>query len=196
MGGFGSGRTSGKGTTNDMRRLDIRAMQRDGCLTPGARFSWEWSSGGEVRASIRAEVADDRVTLDYRTRDHAGEWIPRRYPVLIERTPCHYGGSRVWWRCPSAGCGRRCAVLYGGAVFACRHCHGLAYRCQRETADDRAGRRADKIRDRLGWQAGILNGEGGKPKGMHWRTFARLKVEHDAHALAALTGMAHRFGVA
>lgn len=196
MGGFGSGRKWGKAATDTMRALDIRKMARDGLLRPGAGFSWEWSSGGEVRASIRAEVGEDRVTLDYRSRDQGGEWTPRRYPVLIERTPCNYGGERVWWRCPAAGCGRRVAVLFGGKVFACRHCHQLAYSSTRETDDDRAIRRADKIRDKLGWPAGIMNGEGGKPKGMHWSTFFRLKVEHDTHALAALTGMAERFGVA
>ena len=29
-------------------------------------------------------------------------------------------------------------------------------------------RRADNIRKRLGWEAGILNENGGKPKGMRW----------------------------
>jgi hypothetical protein len=67
------------------------------------------------------------------------------------------------------------AILFGGSIYACRHCHKLVYQCQRETDDDRAARRADTIRRRLGWEAGILNGEGDKPKGMHWRTFERLK---------------------
>jgi hypothetical protein len=32
----------------------------------------------------------------------------------------------------------------------------------------------------VGWDAGILNGDGGKPKGMHWKTYQRLKGHHDA----------------
>ncbi len=59
----------------------------------------------------------------------------------------------------------RLAVPYGGKVFACRHCHRLAYTCQREADYDRVTRRADTLRDRLGWKPGILNGEGLKPKG-------------------------------
>ena len=36
----------------------------------------------------------------------------------------------------------------------------------------------------------ILNGIGWeKPKGMHWRTFERLRIEHDAHAGRALAMM-------
>jgi hypothetical protein len=84
---------------------------------------------------------------------------------------------------------------FGGSIFACRHCHKLAYQCQRETDDDRAMRRADTIRRRLGWEAGIANPEGDKPKGMHWRTFERLKAEHVAFANASWAGMAERLGL-
>jgi hypothetical protein len=86
------------------------------------------------------------------------------------------------------------AILYGGNIFACRHCYRLAYPCQRETADDRAARRADRIRARLRWEPGILNGDGGKPKGMRWRTFERLTVEHEAFVGKSLAGIAKRFG--
>ena len=69
----------------------------------------------------------------------------------------------------------------------------MAFQCQRETEDDRAMRRADTIRQRLGWEAGIANPEGGKPKGMQWRIFARLKADHDdALASASWAGMAER----
>jgi hypothetical protein len=56
----------------------------------------------------------------------------------------------------------------------------LAYPGQRETWDDRGARKADRIRDKLGWEPGILNGNGWKPKGMHWNTFERLTAQHDA----------------
>ena len=83
------------------------------------------------------------------------------------------------------------AILYGGGIFACRNCHQLAYPSQREADYDRAARRADKIRERLDWEQGILNPKGWeKPKGMHWRTFERLNTEHDvlvARSLARVT---------
>jgi hypothetical protein len=165
-----------------------------GLLTAGNSSSWQWTCNDEVMATISLWVtAADRVRLDYRNRSarhNGGEWEPMQYTVLLDWTPCAFGGRRVWWRCPAVGCGRRVAVLHGGRVFACRQCDRLAYRCQREADDDRATRRADTIRRRLGWEVGILNGNGLKPKGMHWRTFERLQAEHDAHVNAAMLGIA------
>jgi hypothetical protein len=86
------------------------------------------------------------------------------------------------------------AKLYSGNIFACRHCYRLAYPSQREALYDRAARRADKIRDRLGWEPGILNGEGLKPKGMHWKTFGRLCVKHDYFVTLSLRMAGLRFG--
>ena len=196
MGGFGSGRgRTGKDTTSDMQPLDVRRLQRDGLLTPGRSFGWRWLRNDEEVASIQMRTESDRVILDYRTRRRGGEWQQMDYPVYLEWTPCNLGGRRAWFRCPAQGCGRRVAILFGGSLFACRHCHKLAYQCQRETDDDRAMRRADAIRQRLGWEAGIANPEGDKPKGMHWRTFDRLRAEYSAFANASWEGLAERLGL-
>ena len=194
MGGFGSGRHGGKSVTTDMWALDIRKIARVGRLTPGQSFNWQWSRNGEPVANINIWTGTERVTLDYRVRDSGGEWQAMKYPVRVSWTPCNYGGQRPWWHCPALGCGRRVAVLYGGKVYACRHCHKLAYRTQREQDHDRAGSKADKLRDRLKWEAGILNGNGGKPKGMHWATFLRLKARHDALVNQSFAGIMAKFG--
>ena len=197
MGGMGSGRRyqGGKDTTSDMRALDVRRLQRDGLLTPGRAFGWQWTRNGNDVASIQMRTEADRVILNYRSRSNGGEWQPMEYPVYLEWTSLHFGGRRVWFLCPARGCGKRVAILYGGSTFACRHCYKLAYGCQRESDDERAARRAETIRRRLGWEPGILNGDGRKPKGMHWRTFERLKATHDAYVDVSLAGMAQRFGL-
>lgn len=196
MGGFNSGNHGGKRTTAAMRALDIRKIQRDGFLSPGSIVSWGWTRHGETVASVNLRVGSGCVTLDYRSRAYGGEWQDMNYPVWLSYSPCNYGGQRAWWLCPAAGCGRRVAVLYGGQIFACRHCHRLAYASQREAPHDRAARRADKLRKRLGWDAGILNGDGYKPKGMHWQTFDRLTAGHDAHVHNSLAGIIEKFGLA
>ena len=197
MGGMGSGRRcqGGKATTSGCYQIDARKLQRAGVLTASGSFAWHWSRNGEAVASIRARVEEDRLTLIYSHKSRGDDWQAMEYPVRLEWTPCNFGGRRAWFVCPAQGCGRRVAVLFGGSIFACRHCHKLAYQCQRETDDDRAMRRADTIRRRLGWGAGIANPEGGKPKGMHWRTYQRLKAEHAIFANASWAGMAERLGL-
>ena len=198
MDGMGSGRCwhyGARDTTDVYRALDVRRWHRDKLLTPGRAFGWQWSRHGKTVASIQVRAEADRMILTYRHRSGGGNWKDESYPVRVDWTPCSFGGERPWFRCPVMGCGRRVAILYGGAIFACRHCYRLAYPSQRETADDRAARRADSIRERLGWEPGILNGPGLKPKGMHWRTFKRLKAEHDAFVAESLAGAARRFSI-
>ncbi|MGQ0618304.1 MAG: hypothetical protein ACT4QA_00060 [Panacagrimonas sp.] len=199
MGGPGSGnrwRHGAKDTVEECRAIDVRRWAREGILRPGHWGWWQWTRNGENVASIQMRAEVGRVHLIYRLRPHGGEWEDLSYPVSLERTTCRYGGSRTWFRCPAQGCGRRVAMLYlAGRIFACRHCHRLAYASAREGAGDRAARRADKLRVKLGWEAGILNPPGGKPKGMRWTTFARLVGQ--AHHLTdqSMREMVRKFGL-
>lgn len=192
MGGYGSGRRCGRETTDDYRRLDVRELHRAGVLTSGWRGGWCWYQRGEKRAEISIEVFELSMVLRY-SATSGGERKDHDYAVGLTWTGCNYGGRRPWLSCPC--CGRRVAILYGGAVFACRHCRGLAYRVQRESDADRAIRQADAIRDRLRWAAGILNPDGWKPRGMHWRTFWRLKAEHDRLKGVGLGAWARQLGI-
>jgi hypothetical protein len=62
------------------------------------------------------------------------------------------------------------------------------------TAIRRATRRADRLRARLGWEPGILNGEGCKPKWMRWRTFERLAAEYDQFVGRSMQAAVLKFG--
>jgi hypothetical protein len=199
MGGGGSGRRwhySAKNTTETYRSIDVRWLKREGMLSLGANRRITWSRGGEITGSINVRSEPDRVILDYRQRDHGGEWQAENYPVNLTTTPCHIGGERTWFLCPARGCGQRVAVIYGGGIFACRKCYRLAYPSQREDPADRAVRRADRLRARLGWPGGVLEGAGwGKPKGMHWRTYERLCDEHDGFEGVVIRDCIARFGL-
>ena len=189
MGGYGSGRKFGKPTTSGYLRLDVRRWQREGLLTPGASFTTAWTRNGGRTASIHVRVESGRVILCYQRKGEGGAWESLEYPVYLDATGCNYGGERAWFLCPAQGCGKRAAILYGGKLFACRDCHRLAYPVQRETASDRAIRRAGKIRARLGWDGGILYPPGDKPKGMHWQTFWKLHHAHAIHAMATMNAI-------
>jgi hypothetical protein len=195
MGGFGSGRNFGADCTSDHRSIDIRRWQRDGLLNAGRQFNWQWSRNGEATGNINVKAEMGLVRLFYSIRQDGEEEESLDYPVMLQTTSCHYGGVRYWFTCPAVGCGRRVAILYGGKIFACRNCYQLAYQSQRETENDRLIRKADKIREKLNWGYGILNGNGWKPKGMHWKTFWRLQAIHDASVNQSLIGMAARFKI-
>jgi hypothetical protein len=194
MGGRGSGRQSsycGKVETNDAMPLDIRKITRKGLLREGWSFSWQWLVNDKPVAGINLKV-DFRlcVVLSWRVRG-SGEVVEQR--VQTETTPCNFGGQRQWFTCPR--CSKRVAVLYApGQYFACRQCGGLGYATQKQGVGDRASTKADKLRRRLGWEPGILNGDGGKPKGMHWKTYQRLKRRHDVLVQVSLHDIGHKFG--
>jgi hypothetical protein len=172
--GRGTYYRSSKDTTDSYRGLDVRYLQRHNLLVPGTSSAVRWFRSGEETARIDVRCDGECVWLSYRHRRHGGEdWQSKNYPVRVEWTPCNYGGSRPWFRCPAVGCARRVAVLYGGDIFACRHCHELNYQSQHEQGWDRALSRYQNIRVKLGGEPGSISPFPQKPKGMHWRTYER-----------------------
>jgi hypothetical protein len=188
VGGVGSGnwyRFDKKTITDECHSVDVRYLHRHGLLKPGGWFTLRWSRAGRESGSIRGVVVDSsrppkRMTLLYRRRSGLGrEWEDVRERVPLTWTSCNFGGERPWLMCPGADCGRRVAVLYGlGRYFLCRHCYDLSYESQREDKMHRALRRAQKIRERLGGSANMLEPFPEKPKGMHHDTYMRLFWEH------------------
>ena len=180
-----------KEVVEDYLCIDIRRWKKYRLLSTSQCFVWTWSRDGYVVASIQVRPEPERVILFYRHRLANSEWKSENYPVFLEWTNCHIGGKRPWFLCPVRECGRRVAILYGGRIFACRHCYKLAYSSQRESPGSRATRKADRIRKKLDWEPGILNSKGWKPKGMHWSTFDKLVKEHDKFAAESLDEIAN-----
>lgn len=196
MGNFNSGRTTSRRTTNDMRRLDVRKLQREGHLEAGNTLQWQWSNGGgQVIHSAQIQVFAYHITISLPGKHVQGELAQDRDEIAMERTPCHLGGHRLWWRCPAIGCNRRVAILYGGngAIFACRHCYNLNYPSQRKTPADRNIHKLNQLRQRLGWQPGFANGKGSKPARMRWATYWGLLRKHDELEFAVLSGLSLRY---
>ncbi len=184
MGGIGSGRPSGLGrnTVETCRAIDVNRLNREGCLRPGWAGGWQWSRDGEKVASINLRAEEDRLHLSYRVRVAGGDWEDVDETVRIVRVPCRFGGTRPYFICPGVvngiSCGRRVVKLHGsGRYFLCRHCYRLAHASQSEGAWDRALRRANKIRMRLGGEPGMASPFPPRPKGMWRRTYERLRNE-------------------
>lgn len=202
MGGYGSTRWAWEATrrtTDEYLNFDVRRVHQAGLFYKGSYpWSWTWWRGGKKIASIVMQAPccePDFVTLTYSVSERGEDWQRIEEPVRVEWITCNYGGIRPWWRC--RGCGRRCAILYGGRLFRCRHCHRLAYASSRESRADRMLRKANAIRDRLRDPPGRLAAglTQARPKGMHRKTYWRLVEREERLRSLALISFAWEHGI-
>lgn len=195
MGGIGSGRYGGLGraTCEDYRAVYLRKLIRDGMVLPGNACLLRWYRGDQETGSIRVVCSYGEVKLVYRVRPHGGEdWRDMTECVELSYTGQHFGGERAWFLCPH--CGRRCAILYGGARFLCRGCHGLGYESQSEDRPNRLLRRSQKLRTRPGGSGDMTEPFPERPKGMHRRTYERLCYQGETMEAAMWGVVMQRFG--
>lgn len=201
MGGMGSGRWQRWGAgpvVEDGLTLDLNRLMRLGLVGQhggGGILTWRKVSSGEGVASIGYSVVvygPDSLGLDLAYTVGRGDGNQSvRQAIRLQATNQHFGGRRWWFTCP--GCGRRAAKLHtrpGADLFLCRACHGLGYASQRESPMFRTLSQAQKIRTNLGGGGATIDPFPAKPKGMHWRTYRRLRdkamrYENTSDTLAA-----------
>lgn len=171
----------------DFPSLDVRRLQSAGQLPPGHTFALAYR--GEHRPSLLARLHADFVEIHHRAA--GGAWDADAGLLALAWSPCNLGGRRAWFLCLEPDCKHQVVILYakGHGTYACRLCLNLAYPSQRERAAGRARLKAESIRERLGWRAGILNPQGDKPAGMKSATFRRLVETHGELVEVALRGM-------
>src|SRR5262245_28742163 len=174
----------GKTTVESCRLIDVLHWNRLGYMRLPRWFSWAWTRDGEQMASINVRTRHHSVALKYRIYSTCGDFRDVEQRVAIQWTPCRFGGARPWFVCSVSSngvyCGRRVTKLYlAGRLFACRRCYRLAYGSQQEPVHEHGLWKAQKIRLCLGGSANMFKEFPDKPKGMHWRTYNRLRRNHD-----------------
>ena len=152
----------------------------EGCLRPGWSGGWQWTHDGKQVALINLRTETDRLHLSIASASAAANGRCDGDRPHRPRAAVAFGGARPYFVCPGVvngvACGRRVAKLHGaGRYFLCRHCYRLGYASQREGGLDRALRRANKIRLRLGGETGMAARFPDRPKGMWRRTYERLR---------------------
>lgn len=127
-------------------------------------FLWLHADSRQPRAQLGFRFDGLELELEF-TLD--GE--DRLQHVQVQSTPCHFGGERQWFACPS--CQKRVGILYlRRPGFACRECSRISYQSQSADVFARVWLRESKIERRLGPNLS-------RPKGMHIRTHERLRRE-------------------
>jgi len=162
------------------------SVEQSHSLSSWGRFQWAQDLGyRDEDLKLKWSEEDGWLALDYR-RDG------RRYRerIRLTETPCHYGGSRFWFVCPS--CGRRAGKVYlptnvyynGERVtrWLCRRCYGLTYEQRRSRRAPDLSRlyseRASRLLERHGLRVN-RRGYFVRPAGMRRKTFDRLTAEHN-----------------
>lgn len=192
MGGYGSGyRRRKHPTVDDYPCLDIRQLQRAGYLVPGHSHTTQLIHETHTESLTTKTTSDNTLVITYRYGNNAANSVT--YKFIFEQISCNYGGKRSFFLCPH--CGRRVCLIYCVDKWGCRQCHNLTYPCQGEKAEDRNTRQANKIREKLGWEKGVLNETGDRPKGMHEVRFNRLDFKQEGYASKVLDSMCKTFNI-
>jgi hypothetical protein len=120
-----------------------------------------------------------------------------KQPIECTKTPCNYGGERVWFVCPS--CRRRVGKLYllnmlHSCYWSCRHCQGLTYVQRRErrkawTYQARAQRIADRWLQFKPKDPKIY-----KTKWMRWSTYQKRAKQYNELQYQAARGWTGHVG--
>jgi len=166
-------------------------------LSAWGRFVWAWN--GDEDDKFKVKWTGDQggyFILDYK-RD-GGKYQER---ISFTKTPCHFGGSRIWLDCP--GCGRRVGKLYLPTTLYSNYNDGVRvqnWRCRyfyKLTYEQRRSRNLSRIFE---WRAQQVaqkliekKNHFYKPKNMHWKTFDNLvdkwnalTEQENAHFLSGL----------
>ena len=179
MGGHGSGKPPQVGarhTTNSVPAIDIRELQRRSGLFPGLEGYISWSDFPDAPPFVSVSVAASYIEFSYRERSASPHQKYVNTVVTLDRTDCHLGGERPWFRCPK--CVARVAILYlGDNGFTCRRCSDLAYTSQKLSPSRRHMRNAQWIREQLGGSGSLFEPFPKKPKGMHWQRYYKLYMK-------------------
>lgn len=166
---------SGRPKMEDTLRLTTSYLNKRGAFesvdNPNARAEGtvEWNCGGKKSGSLGILIRGYILELIY---NHNGADV--RQAITLEAQPCYFGGRRFYFQCPH--CGDRCSqLMFGQYRFACRKCNQGQYRSQCDDACGRSWGRTRAIQEKLGYK-----GDNGhlcpqKPKGMHYKTFEKLR---------------------
>jgi hypothetical protein len=163
MGGFGSGMGYGpkKLTLNDLPAMDAAVIKAR--LRKEQTFTITW---------------DDRIRQSFRADESTLHALDLGQIIEIERTACHFGGERFWFRCPYCDSRRRKLYLSRHGM-ECRGCLELPYQVENETRDDRAMRRYRKFSLRHFGDDDVFSVYAPKPRWRRWRTHLRAQDERE-----------------
>jgi hypothetical protein len=181
VGGYGSGgHNRRRGYLEGYRRICVSYLRRHDLMRPGVYSTLSWTnSRGEATGSMQVIGAKDFVTLIYSVRGSDQEaWRQVEERVALAHISKPFGGQQAYLTCPS--CARRVMeLILGKERFRCRMCLGLVHTSSQESSTNRAMRKANKLKNKLGAEPG-LDSFYRRPRHMRRLSFARISARIQA----------------
>ncbi|MBI1254761.1 MAG: hypothetical protein GC196_10505 [Hyphomonas sp.] len=179
MGGLGSGGHNNKGrrVVEGQYRLDASDLKRRGLYRTGNISHIYWKGSDNAPGpSLKVIGGEDAITLAYSWKRGQEPWQQHQERVALRHHQRHFGGCETYFLCPRCACTVK--RLYGASVrYLCRTCHNLVHASTQERPGNRATRKNQKLRRRVGAEIGLGDEIGPKPKGMHQKTFERISEQ-------------------
>ena len=165
MGNSNSGRPRIRPYLGMLLRLGVSDVAK---LGNGDWRTLRWNNGANIG------VYGARYGVELRFNCNGNEV---HQPIIVDRLPCHFGGTRPMLRCPR--CDRRCRCLYlYGTRFVCRTCTRAPYWCQTSSPDARLAHGIRRLQTRLAPDVDVddfvVDWVQNRPKGMRQRTYGKL----------------------
>jgi len=183
VGGWGSGswiRWPTKPVVEDGLTLDLCRLIREGLVVPGSSVAgslvWRHSTTGGETFSVGYHASLLSPGSGWLRLYYTAAGMSLDYRIELTVTRPYFGGTRWWFVCPVEGV--RAAKLYSpprSCLFLSRKGLRLAYRSQNQGTWERQLRVAQAIRVKLGGTPNLADPFPDKPKGMHWKTYFRLR---------------------
>lgn len=135
MGGYGSGRTSDRGTVDSAIALDINSLVRKRIVglnwRGGGSLRWVRVRDGQETASCSYEIDTISEPMSLKLSYTYNKIENISSDIRLDAIPGYFGGKRLYLICPE--CGRRTWQLYLRRFVKCRICHNLTYQSCNES---------------------------------------------------------------
>jgi hypothetical protein len=147
--------------------LDVRDLYKIGAL----KGPWITFTRLPLRWPDIRKMSTARFMIRVELHDQS---MPQN--IQVSWTWCYFGGWRPWMHCPY--CEKRVAkLLRGMGGYCCRACIGNPlYACQAKSTHGRRHFEICKIRLQLNGNASLLEPFPERPRGMHRKTYGRLRA--------------------
>lgn len=165
MGGSNSGRPRRRAYLGMLVRMGVQPLAQ---LKAGDHGTMQWANGSSIAVHGRPFGVELRFTCDGNSCSQF---------VVVDRIPCHFGGTRPLLRC--SHCSRNCRNLYlFGSRFVCRTCTGAPYWTQTASPSARMLAGIRRLQKRLAPDEDVdycgVDWVPDRPKGMREATYCRL----------------------